>query len=169
MEGTIKVEKLKSQRFEEESTLLASREFASTLDGGCAVQAPEWEELQRLRDEELVTIRDINKLPNDSDSLEFFKEILPSPGPIQLQSDKRRVTRRARAVNSSESPDVNSISMEIGNENVDFRVSLFQQEQTDDDDKKTYCLVGIGRAEDEDTSLAIDTQQQHNNHHRKQR
>ena len=116
-----------------------------------------------------MTIRDINKLPNDSDSLELFKEILPSPGPIQLQSDKRRVTRRARAVNSSESPDVNSISMEVGNENVDFRVSLFQQEQTDDDDKKTYCLVGIGRAEDEDTSLAIDTQQQHNNHHRKQR
>ena len=30
--------------------------------------------------------------------------------------------------------------------------------QDDDDKKKTYCLVGIGRAEDEDTSLAIDTQ-----------
>ena len=89
---------------------------------------------------------------------------------MQLQSDERGVARRARAVvrNSSESPGVNSISMAIGNENVDFRVSLFHQEQADDDNKKTYCLVGIVRAEDEDTSLAIDTQQQHNNHHRKQ-
>ena len=55
----------------------------------------------------------------------------------------------------------------LGNENMDFGkvtsmiekgVSLFQQEQADDDNKKTYCLISIGSAEDEDTSLAIDTQ-----------
>ena len=42
-------------------------EQASKLDGTCAAQAPEWKELRGLRDEELVTIRDINKLLNDSD------------------------------------------------------------------------------------------------------
>ena len=170
IEESLEVERLKFQLPEGESTLLADNKLSFKLDGSCAAQAPEWKELRGLRDEELVTIRDINKLPNDTDSLEFFKEILPSPGPIQLQSDKRGVTRRARAVfrNSSELPDVNSISMKIGNEIVDFRVSLFQQEQADDDNKKTFCLVGIGRAGDEDTSLAIHTQQQHNNHHRKQ-
>ena len=141
------VEKLKSQRSEGENALLASRELASKLDGSCAVQAPEWEELQRLRDEELVTIHDTNKLPKDYDSLELPKEILPSSSMMQVQSDKRGVARRARAVvrNSSESPDVNSISMVIGNENVEFRVSLFQQEQADDDNKRTYCLIGVGR------------------------
>ena len=36
-------------------------------------------------------------------------------------------------------------------------MSLFQQEQDDDDIKKTSCLIDIGRAEDADTSLAIDT------------
>ena len=39
---------------------------------------------------------------------------------------------------------------------TDEVVSLFQQEQ-DDDNKKTSCLIDIGRAEDADTSLAIDT------------
>ena len=42
---------------------------ASKLDGSCAAQAPEWEELQRLGDEELVTVRDTNKLLNDCDEL----------------------------------------------------------------------------------------------------
>ena len=82
-------------------------------------QAPEWEEPQGFRAEELVTIRDVNKLPDDSDSLELFKQ--------------------------------------------------------------TSCLVDIGRAQDEDTSLATDTKshgstiaeptaaaQHRNNNHRKQ-
>ena len=42
--------------------------------------------------------------------------------------------------------------MALGNENVDFgnvismiekRVSLFQQEQADDDNKKTFCLTSV--------------------------
>ena len=40
-------------------------EQASKLDGDCAAQAREWEELQRLRAEGLVTVRDTNKLLND--------------------------------------------------------------------------------------------------------
>ena len=114
MEENSKVDKLKSQRF----TLLAEKKHAPKLNGGCAVQAPEWGELQELRDEELVTIHDTNKLPNDNENLELFKEILPGTSLTQLQSDKRGVTRRTRAVvrDSSASPGVNLIS-----------VSLFQQ------------------------------------------
>ena len=70
MEENSEVEKLKSQRF----TLLADKKQASKLNGGCAVQAPECEELQKLRTEGLVAIHGINKLPNDNDSLELFKE-----------------------------------------------------------------------------------------------
>ena len=40
-------------------------EQAPKLDGRCAAQAPEWEELQRLRAEGLVATRDTNKLLND--------------------------------------------------------------------------------------------------------
>ena len=54
-----KVEKLKS--------LPADKEQAFKLDGSCAAQAREWKELRGLRDEELVTICDTNKLPNDCD------------------------------------------------------------------------------------------------------
>ena len=45
------------------------KELSSQLDGSCAAQAPEWDELQRLSDEELVTMRDTNKLLKDSDEL----------------------------------------------------------------------------------------------------
>ena len=44
-------------------------EQASKLDGSCAAHAREWKELRRLSDEELVAIRDTNKLLNDSDEL----------------------------------------------------------------------------------------------------
>ena len=138
-----------------ESTLQADNKLASKLDGSCATQAPEWEQRQRVRAEELMTIHYTNKLLNDNDSLELFKETLPSPSMMQIQSDRRGVACRARAVvrNSSGSPGVNLISTALGNENVAFRkvismiekeVSLFQQEQADDDNKKTYCSISIG-------------------------
>ena len=47
--------------------LPADKEQAFMLDGSCAAQAREWKELRGLRDEELVTICDTNKLPNDCD------------------------------------------------------------------------------------------------------
>ena len=77
-----------------------------------------------------MAILDINKLLKDYDSLELPMEILPSSSMMQVQSDKRGVIRRARAVvrNSSASLGVNLISM----------------------------AIGIGRAQDEDTSLATD-------------
>ena len=138
MEEIREVEKLKSQLCGREGTFLADKKPASNLDGSCASQAPEWEEGQRFRAEELVTIRDTNKLLNDNDSLVLFKETLPSPSLMQVQSDKRGVTRRARAVvrNSSESP---------GEE----MVSLFQRKQTDGDNKKTYCSTSVDRTEGE--------------------
>ena len=138
MEEIREVEKLKSQLCGREGTFLADKKPASNLDGSCASQAPEWEEGQRFRAEELVTIRDTNKLLNDNDSLVLFKETLPSPSLMQVQSDKRGVTRRARAVvrNSSESP---------GEE----MVSLFQRKQTDGGNKKTYCSTSVDRTEGE--------------------
>ena len=68
--------------------------------------------------------------PNDNDNLELFKETLPSPSVMQVQSDRKRVVRRARALvrKSSRSPGMDLISM----------------------------ATGIGRAQDEGTSLATD-------------
>ena len=139
------VEKLKSQLSGREGTLLADKKPASKLNGGCVAQAPEWEELQRLGAEGLVAVHDTIKLLNDYDSLELPKEILPSPSLMQLQSDKRGVARRARAVvrKSSGSP---------GEE----MVSLFQRKQTDGDNKKAYCSTSVDRTKGEDKSLAID-------------
>jgi hypothetical protein len=146
---------------------LADKELASKLTGSCATQASEWEERQRLRAEELVAIHDTIKLLNDDDSLELFKETLPSPTLMQLRDNKRGVAREARALlsRSPVSSRVNLISMALSGKSVDFTkviamidemVSLLKQEQTDDENKKTYCLDSIDRAEDEGKSLAID-------------
>ena len=52
-------------------------EKASKLDGSCAAQAPEWEELRRLSAEGLVAVCDTNKLLNDCDELipEWFNVV----------------------------------------------------------------------------------------------
>ena len=67
MEEILEVEKLKSRLPEGRSTPLANNKLSFKLDGSCAAQAAEWKELRGLRDEELVTISDINKLPNEND------------------------------------------------------------------------------------------------------
>ena len=139
------VEKLKSQLYDGESTLPADKEPASNLDGSCAARAPEWEERRRFRAEELVTIHDTTKLLNDYESLELPEEILPSSSMMQVQSDKRGVACRECAVvrKSSGSP---------GEE----MASVFQQKQTDGDNKKTCCSASVDRTKGEDKSLAID-------------
>ena len=139
------VEKLKSQHSEAESTLPADKELASEMDGGCAAQAPECVELQRLRAEGLVAVPDTIKLLNDYDSLELPKEILTSPSLMQLQSDRRGVARRARTV----------VRKSPGSPGEEL-VSLFQQKHTNGDDKKMYCSTNVDRTEGEVKSLAID-------------
>ena len=61
-------------RVMEENAEVEMLKVSFKLDGGCAAQAPKCEELQRLRDEEFLAIHDTNKLMDDSDSLELFKQ-----------------------------------------------------------------------------------------------
>ena len=112
------------------------------LDSDCAVQAPEWEEPQRHKAEELMIMHDTNKLLKDSDSLKLFKETLSNPSLTHVQSDKRGVASRNVGKVIFMTKDV---------------VSSFQQEQNDDGSKKTSCLIDIGRVEDADTSVALNT------------
>ena len=45
----VEVEKMKSELFEAEKSLLQDKELASKLSGSCATQASEWEERQKLQ------------------------------------------------------------------------------------------------------------------------
>ena len=67
-------------------------------------------------------IQDITKLLNNDDSLELFKESLPSPTLVPRQSDKSGVARRARAVlrNLPRSPRVNLMFMALSGKSVDL-------------------------------------------------
>ena len=118
----------------EENTEVEMLKLTSKLDSGCAAQAPEWKEPQRLRVEELVTIRDVNKLPNDSDNLELFKGTLPSPVMMQVQSDKRGVASRDVAKVISMTKDVDndvghplSVNTDVMNDDITQQVQKLQQ------------------------------------------
>ena len=81
---------MKTELSETERIHLADRETTSKLNGSCAIQASEWEERQRVRTEELVVSHDAIQLSNDDDdSLELFKETLPSPALMRLEHNSR--------------------------------------------------------------------------------
>ena len=94
------------------------------LDGSRATQASKWEERQRL-------IHNTIKLLNEDDGLELLKQTWPSLTLIQLQSDKRGISRRSRVVlrNSPGSFRVNWISMALSGKSADFSrvVSMIEE------------------------------------------
>jgi len=164
----VEVEKMKGDLSEAQKTLQADQDLAAKLSSSCSVQGSEWEERQKVRAEELVAIHETIKLLNDDDSLELFKETLTSPTLLQLQNNRKAIALRARALVNGPprgSSHLNLISMALSGKSVDFTkvigmidemVVLLQEEQVDDDSKKTYCVDSIDKTEDEGKSLSND-------------
>ena len=98
----------KSEFSKEEMAILAVMELVSTLADRCTTQVSECEERQRPRAEALVAIHDAVRLLDADDSLELFKETLPTiwrsfgpRSPARRSPTPSRVTEQLRATTAT--------------------------------------------------------------------
>ena len=151
MEETVEVGRLTFQLPGGESTLLTDNELSSQLDGSCAAQAPQWEELRRLGDEELVTIRDTNKLLNDSDEFiskwfNVVKGVVDSEGvPLNVYRETLLRNKILRVIKKNYVTKYLEILAEIAELNVAY--------------KKFYEQFGerLKLGNDEDSTVGVKT------------
>ena len=130
-------------RMETKSEHWNAEELASQLDGVCFVtQTSKWDAPGKFRTQELVDI--------DAIKLELHSEGKESPACAVFNKSPEHRTSVAPI---GKSVDVTKVIFMI--EEL-VCVCVLQQEETDDDNKKTYRLAGLSRAEDQCKSLAID-------------
>ena len=56
------------------ATLAEDEKFFVELEKGCSTKTREWEEIRKIRTEQLVALADTIKMLHDNDSLELFKK-----------------------------------------------------------------------------------------------
>merc|ERR1719229_116823 len=72
--------------------------FLATLKTDCKTKTGEWEEICKVRSEELVALADTIKILNDDDTLELFKKTLPGSGASFMQVQVQSAATRAKAL-----------------------------------------------------------------------
>merc|ERR1719420_192225 len=79
--------------------LVQDKKFAQDLAKNCATKEAEWDEICKMRAEELLALADTIKILNDDDALELFKKTLPGGSSfLQVQVSSAAVKARALAL-----------------------------------------------------------------------
>jgi len=145
--------------------LLEDKKFLSELEKDCGTKEGEWNKRCKIRAEELLAIGDTIKILNDDDALDLFKKTLPSPSLLQTQISYKDLKQRALAALKSARGDskLDFIALALHAKGpatfdkvigmIDEMVVLLQEEQVQDDQKKTYCEDELDKTEDEKKSL----------------
>jgi chromosome segregation ATPase len=156
-----------------EEALIADKEFLAGLEKSCATKTAEWEEVVKMRGQELAALADTIKMLNDDDALELFKKTLPSAGSSFVQVQVSTAAQRARALavlraawprgsSAGHRARVDLIVLALrgkakGFEKVialiDDMVANLKNEQLDDDSKKEYCAKQFDITDDSKKSL----------------
>jgi len=153
-------------------SLMEDQVFLQDLDKNCKTKADEWDEIEKLRADELVSLADTIKILNDDDALDLFKKTLPNPSLLQLTTTSKAVKDRAlmflqRSRHGHKHRNdfrLNLISLALKGKKVSFdkviaqvdmMMGLLKKEQQDDNDKNEYCKLLIDKQEDEIKGLEI--------------
>merc|ERR1740127_365278 len=121
--GTIGVEIVNMKEDLEDTAegLLDDKKFLAELEKSCATKQKEWDEICKMRSEELLALADTIKILNDDDALELFKKTLPAPALIQLQQNSKDMARSAiAALHSSKDYRLDLISLALKGRKVSF-------------------------------------------------
>merc|ERR1719453_1101441 len=87
-EVAVSIAQMKNDLSDTEAALVEDKKFLADLEKNCKTKEAEWDEIVKVRQEELVALADTIKLLNDDDALELFKKTLPgaSASFVQLKS-----------------------------------------------------------------------------------
>merc|ERR1740115_127236 len=157
----VEIETMKGDLSDTAQSMIEDKKFLADLDKTCKTKQAEWDEICKIRNEELLALADTIKMLNDDDALELFKKTLPGAGAVLLQTKVTSDEVRKQALQALEGHHgvkLDLISLAIRGKKVNFdkvikmvddMVALLKKEQQDDDDKKEMCEMQLDKAEDD--------------------
>jgi len=172
-EVAVEIVNLKEDLEDTQEDLAKDTKFLADLEKNCEIKKKEWEEIKKMRKEELIAIADTIKILNDDDALELFKKTsaAASASLLQVEVSAKEVRQKAyRALDSvrrnHKNVAIDLIAMSLHSKKVSFdkvitmideMVALSAKQQAEDDAKKTYCEGAIDETEDKikEQELAI--------------
>merc|ERR1719171_3133700 len=101
-EVAVEIVNLKEDLEDTQDDLAKDQKFLADLEKNCDIKKKEWEEIKKMRSEELIAIQDTIKILNDDDALELFKKTSAAASASLLQVDltAKEVRQKAyRALN----------------------------------------------------------------------
>lgn len=164
----VQIASMKNDAGDTGEALEADQKFLAELQKGCATKGSEWEARSKTRADELVALADTIKILNDDDALELFKKSLPSASAGFVQVEVSDANLRSAALASIrkgmqklDAPDrarLDLISLALHGKKIGFAkvikmieemVANLKKEQSDDDNKKTYCAQQLDQSDDQ--------------------
>jgi len=144
------------------------RKFLEDTQRGCKTKQSEWNVRSRTRADELLALGETLRILNNDQVATLFKRTMPTSSFMQIQVSSREVLNEARQalatpVGQPRDPRLNLIAMNMRSRKVNYnRVTamvekmmvLLGKEQTNDDEKRSYCKQEFDKSEDDKTTLS---------------
>merc|ERR1719321_1412898 len=171
-EVAVEIVNLEEDLEDTKDQLADDEKFLEDLLKNCDTKKKEWDEICKMRQEELIALADVIKMLNSDEALELFKKTIPSASAslLQLQVTNMQVRQKALHALSSvkrggtRDVDLDLITMALHGKKVSFdkvigmindMVTLLGKEQVEDDNKKTYCEAEFDKADDKKKELEL--------------
>merc|ERR1719375_2221493 len=169
-EVSVEIVNLEEDLEDTKDQLADDEKFLADMEKNCELKKKEWDEICKMRQEELIALTDVIKMLNSDEALELFKKTVPgaSAALIQLQVTNMQVRQKALHALSAvkrggtRDVDLDLITMALHGKKVSFdkvigmindMVTLLGKEQVEDDNKKTYCEAEFDKADDKKKEL----------------
>jgi len=167
-ETAINLVQMKEDLEDTKDDLAKDSKYLADLGKNCKIKKKEWEEIKKMRQEELIAIADTIKILNDDDALELFKKTA-SAALLQIEVTNHQVRNKAFQVvtdlrRGKKDFKLDLIAMALHSKKVSFdkvvkmideMVELSAKQQVEDDAKKEYCIGQIDATEDKVKELKL--------------
>merc|ERR1719281_2388578 len=144
----VEIATMKNDLTDTEEALIEDKKFLADLEKNCATKEKEWQEICKMRQEELLALAETIKILNDDDALELFKKTLPSLAQqsfVQIAETASATRAQALALiqearrGASRRPELDLIALALSGKKIGFEkvsalidemVATLKKEQT---------------------------------------